>query len=61
MISIRSCLPQRTMYRGVRKLPPATVRVIQPDGILRRHRVLAPEFRRDPARAGWTAKDWQDA
>ena len=30
----------RTIYRGVRKLPPATVRVIQPDGSLHRHRVL---------------------
>jgi asparagine synthase (glutamine-hydrolysing) len=50
-----------TMYRGVRKLPPATVRVIQPDGTHADTQYWAPEFSRDPARADWSATDWQDA
>jgi asparagine synthase (glutamine-hydrolysing) len=51
----------RTMYRGVRKLPPATVRVIQPDGSHTDTVYWAPDFGRDPARASWSAGDWQDA
>jgi len=53
--------PPRTMYKGVRKLPPATVRVIQPAGTYGDTLYWSPDFRRDPARAGWSAKDWQDA
>ncbi|BBZ26036.1 asparagine synthetase B [Mycolicibacterium madagascariense] len=50
-----------TIYRGVRKLPPATVRVISPDGSHTDTVYWTPTFERDPARAGWTAHDWQDA
>ncbi|HUO37182.1 MAG TPA: N-acetylglutaminylglutamine amidotransferase, partial [Mycobacterium sp.] len=51
----------RTIYRGVRKLPPATVRVIQPDGSHTDTVYWAPAFARDPARASWSPRDWQDA
>jgi asparagine synthase (glutamine-hydrolysing) len=51
----------RTIYRGVQKLPPATVRVIQPDGSHTDTVYWNPEFRRDPDRASWSAGDWQDA
>jgi asparagine synthase (glutamine-hydrolysing) len=51
----------RTIYRGVRKLPPATVRVIQPDGSYTDTVYWAPEFRRDPDRQVWSKQDWQDA
>jgi asparagine synthase (glutamine-hydrolysing) len=51
----------RTIYRGVRKLPPATVRVIQPDGSHTDTVYWTPEFRRDPARASWSARDWETA
>jgi asparagine synthase (glutamine-hydrolysing) len=51
----------RTIYRGVRKLPPATVRVIQPDGSYTDTVYWAPEFRRDPDRQAWSKQDWQDA
>lgn len=51
----------RTIYRGVRKLPPATVRVIQPDGSYDDTVFWTPVFERDPARALWSARDWQDA
>jgi asparagine synthase (glutamine-hydrolysing) len=51
----------RTVYRGVRKLPPATVRVIQPDGSYTDTVYWSPEFRRDPDRRAWSRRDWQDA
>jgi asparagine synthase (glutamine-hydrolysing) len=61
-MSFHSVVPApRTMYRGVRKLPPATVRVIAPDGSHTDTVYWAPDFRRDPARAAFSARDWQDA
>jgi asparagine synthase (glutamine-hydrolysing) len=51
----------RTIYRGVRKLPPATVRVIQPDGSHTDTVYWTPEFRRDPAKASWSVGDWETA
>jgi asparagine synthase (glutamine-hydrolysing) len=51
----------RTVYRGVRKLPPATVRVIQPDGSHTDTVYWSPDFRRDPDKASWSAGDWQAA
>ena len=50
-----------TMYCGIRKLPPATVRVVQPDGTHTDTVYWTPEFRREPSRASWSAADWQDA
>jgi asparagine synthase (glutamine-hydrolysing) len=49
------------MYRGVRKLPPATVRVIQPDGTHSDTVYWTPVFERDTARASWSKRDWEDA
>src|ERR1700742_547877 len=61
-MSFHSVVPApRTIYKGVRKLPPATVRVIQPAGTYVDTMYWSPDFRRDPARAGWSAEDWQDA
>jgi asparagine synthase (glutamine-hydrolysing) len=51
----------RTIYEGVRKLPPATVRVIQPDGRHADTVYWSPDFRRNPDREGWSKRDWQDA
>jgi asparagine synthase (glutamine-hydrolysing) len=53
--------PPRTILRGVRKLPPATVRVIETDGSVRDHRYWSASFDRVPERAGWSERDWQDA
>ena len=50
-----------TMYRGIRKLPPATIRVIAPDGSHTDTVYWSPEFRRAPSRASWSARDWQAA
>jgi len=61
-MSFHSVVPApRTIYQGVRKLPPATVRVIQPDGAHRDTVYWIPSFERQPSRAAWSARDWQDA
>ncbi|CAL9349704.1 Asparagine synthetase [glutamine-hydrolyzing] 3 [Streptomyces sp. enrichment culture] len=51
----------RTVLNGVRKLPPATVRVIEPDGSHRDHCYWQPEYTRRPEHAGMSAEDWTDA
>ncbi|MCB0926173.1 MAG: N-acetylglutaminylglutamine amidotransferase, partial [Mycobacterium sp.] len=53
--------PPRTILAGVRKLPPATVRVYEPDGTRSEHRYWDAQFTRDPGRSDWTETDWQDA
>ena len=50
----------RTILNGVRKLPPATIRVVEPDGKTRDRVYWEPAFNRDPERADWTERDWQD-
>ncbi|WP_127783534.1 N-acetylglutaminylglutamine amidotransferase [Rhodococcus sp. X156] len=61
-LSFHSVVPApRTIYRGVRKLPPATVRVVQPDGTSSEHRYWDPVFAPSPDRADWSARDWQQA
>lgn len=61
-LSFHSVVPApRTIYRGVRKLPPATVCTIDGEGRRRQHRYWDPPFERDPERAGWSELDWQDA
>lgn len=51
----------RTIYQGVRKLPPATVRVIAPDGTHEDTVYWNPVFSRQPERSSWSAGDWQHA
>ena len=53
--------PPRTILNGVKKLPPATIRIVEPDGSHRDRVYWEPEFTRDPERADWTEQDWQDA
>jgi asparagine synthase (glutamine-hydrolysing) len=61
-MSFHSVVPApRTIYRGVRKLPPATVRVIQPDGAHTDTVYWIPVFERNPDRASWSVRDWQEA
>ena len=50
-----------TILTGIRKLPPATVRVIEPDGRTRDQLYWDPAFARDGARRDLSAEDWQDA
>ncbi|MFF3849034.1 N-acetylglutaminylglutamine amidotransferase [Streptomyces sp. NPDC002328] len=51
----------RTVLNGVRKLPPATVRTIEPDGAHHDHRYWQPDYTRRPEHAGLSAEDWTDA
>ncbi len=51
----------RTILNGIRKLPPATVRVIEPDGRYTDHRYWSPAYTRRPEHAGMDAADWRDA
>ncbi|MEU7481559.1 N-acetylglutaminylglutamine amidotransferase [Lentzea sp. NPDC042327] len=51
----------RTVLRGVRKLPPATIRVFE-RGQQPRDRVYwQPSYTRRPEHADWTAQDWRQA
>ncbi|MEU3509456.1 N-acetylglutaminylglutamine amidotransferase [Streptomyces longwoodensis] len=51
----------RTVLRGVRKLPPATVRVVEPDGTHRDHRYWQPSYTRRPEHEGMGPDEWRDA
>jgi asparagine synthase (glutamine-hydrolysing) len=51
----------RTILNGVRKLPPATVRVIEADGHTDDVHYWDPSFTRDETRGDWTSADWQQA
>ncbi|MFB8245701.1 N-acetylglutaminylglutamine amidotransferase [Streptomyces sp. NPDC055952] len=52
---------ERTVLNGVRKLPPATVRVLEPDGTQRDHCYWQPDYVRRPEHAGMSADDWTEA
>ena len=59
-LSWHSIVPApRTILRGVGKLPPATVLVIEPDGTRRERRWWDPPF--DARARGWSPADWTDA
>ncbi len=61
-MSFHSVVPAPlTILRGIRKLPPATVRVVEPTGEFHDHVYWVPDFTRDPDQADWTEQDWQAA
>lgn len=61
-LSFHAVVPSpRTIFNGVRKLPPATVRVIDPDGMRTDTRYWDPPFSRDVRHGDWTEADWQEA
>jgi asparagine synthase (glutamine-hydrolysing) len=61
-MSWQSTVPApRTVLAGVRKLPPATVRVIEPDGRHRDHRYWQPSYTRRADLAGMGPEEWRDA
>jgi asparagine synthase (glutamine-hydrolysing) len=61
-LSFHSVVPApHTILRGVRKLSPGTTLAIEPDGRRTETRFWEPRFERDPARADWSERDWEDA
>jgi asparagine synthase (glutamine-hydrolysing) len=59
-LSWHSIVPApRTLLRGVRKVPPATMRVYEPDGRSHDETYWRPAFRR-PAGRGPTAAEWRE-
>ncbi|MER7418358.1 N-acetylglutaminylglutamine amidotransferase [Micromonospora peucetia] len=59
-LSWHSIVPApRTVLRGVRKLPPATLRVVEADGRSRERVYWRPDYARDPAHDGMDAADWR--
>src|ERR687894_519775 len=51
----------RTILNGVRKLPPGTLLMIEPDGSRRKFRYWSPSFSRNPAYEGMSAHEWEEA
>lgn len=61
-LTFHSTVPgPHTILAGVRKLPPATVLIVEADGRRRERRYWSARYGRHPARADWTDRDWQDA
>jgi asparagine synthase (glutamine-hydrolysing) len=61
-LSFAAAVPApRTIFRGVRKLPPATIRTVYPDGSSTERRYWEPVFERSPERQEWTPTQWQEA
>ncbi|MGE0845534.1 MAG: N-acetylglutaminylglutamine amidotransferase [Flavobacteriaceae bacterium] len=52
--------PPRTILNGVRKLPPATVRTIEPDGSHSDRVFWKPAYLRRPGDSGLSSADWRD-
>ncbi|WP_062227520.1 N-acetylglutaminylglutamine amidotransferase [Aureimonas frigidaquae] len=50
-----------TIVKGVRKLPPATIRLIEPDGAYRDEVYWQPRFGLQPGDEAMTPQDWRDA
>jgi asparagine synthase (glutamine-hydrolysing) len=51
----------RTILRGVRKLAPATVMIVEPDGRSSSEIYWRPDYRRREQHAGWDEQDWSAA
>ena len=50
-----------TILRGVRKVPPASLVAIEPDGRSTTTTYWTPDFTRHDDRSGWSERDWEDA
>lgn len=61
-MSFHSVVPApNTILRGVRKVPPASLVAIEPDGRRTVTTYWAPDFTRHSDRADWSERDWEDA
>lgn len=52
--------PPRTILNGVKKLPPATIRIIEADGAKKDRIYWAPAYERNPALASLTSEEWSE-
>ncbi|MGV9245490.1 N-acetylglutaminylglutamine amidotransferase [Streptomyces sp. NPDC003710] len=50
-----------TILAGVRKLPPATVRIVEPDGTYQEHCYWQPSYTRRPEHTDMGPTEWRDA
>ena len=50
-----------TILRGVRKLPPGTIAIVEPDGARREVRYWEPRYERNPDNHDLTADEWAEA
>ncbi|NKZ15168.1 N-acetylglutaminylglutamine amidotransferase [Mycolicibacterium septicum] len=53
--------PPLTILQGIKKVPPASVVAIEPDGSRHTTVYWSPDFTRNADRADWSEKDWEDA
>ncbi|MDX6719991.1 MAG: hypothetical protein QOJ63_2245 [Solirubrobacteraceae bacterium] len=61
-LSWHSVVPApRTILKGVRKLPPATVMIVEADGRRSSETYWRVDFRRGPEYADWDGDDWSQA
>jgi asparagine synthase (glutamine-hydrolysing) len=61
-LSFHSVVPAPlTILRGVKKVPPASLIAIEPDGRRTTTTYWSPNFSRDAERAEWSERDWEDA
>ena len=61
-MSFHSVVPApATILRGVRKVPPASLVAIEPDGKRTVTTYWAPDFTRRADRSDWSERDWEDA
>ncbi|MGW0594708.1 N-acetylglutaminylglutamine amidotransferase [Streptosporangium sp. NPDC002607] len=63
-MTFHSVVPvERTILTGVRKLPPATVRTVEPDGTVTDRRYWQPPYTRSalPGCAGLSSSEWREA
>ncbi|TGD87009.1 N-acetylglutaminylglutamine amidotransferase [Mycolicibacterium sp. CH28] len=61
-LTFHSVVPApHTILRGVRKLAPATLLAIEPDGTQTTTTYWNPDFTRHADRDGWSEQDWQHA
>lgn len=53
--------PPLTILRGVRKVPPASLIALEPDGTSTTTTYWSPDFTRRADRGDWSERDWEDA
>ena len=53
--------PPLTILRGVKKVPPASIVALEPDGSSHTTVYWSPDFGRRTDRSDWSERDWEDA